>query len=249
MKKTVTAGLLMSGVLVAAVALGSGATGTAVAHPETSGIRSAAAIDPADFADPRLNSYFPLRPGLVTRLRGTDEGEHLRERVRITGRTKLIQGVPATVVSDVVHRRDGSLAEKTTDWYAGDNQGNVWYLGENTATYDRRGRLESREGSWMAGRHGAVAGLIMPANPGPTDAYRQEFWRGHAEDQGWIVNRRGRVTVPAGSFRNVLRSFEWTRLEPGVVSMKRYARGVGIVAERDVAGGHEKLVLVSVRRP
>ena len=101
----------------------------------------------------------------------------------------------------------------------------------------------------MAGRDGAVAGLIMPASPGPTDAYRQEFWRGHAEDQGWIVNRRGHVTVPAGSFRNVLRSFEWTRLEPGVVSMKRYARGVGIVAERDIAGGHEKLVLVSVRRP
>ena len=130
-------------------------------------------FDPADFADPHLNPYFPLRPGLVTRLRGTDDGEHLRERVRITGRIKVIQGVRATVVTDVVHRWNGSLAEKTTDWYAGDNQGNVWYLGENTATYDRRGRLESREGTWMAGRRGAWPGSsCRPTRGLPTPTAR-----------------------------------------------------------------------------
>ena len=40
---------------------------------------------------------------------------------------------------DMLRRLDGSVAEKTHDWYAADNDGNVWYFGEATATYDRHG--------------------------------------------------------------------------------------------------------------
>ena len=78
------------------------------------------------------------------------------------------------MVRDVLRRADGSVAEKTHDWYAPDNRGTVWYFGEATATYDRHGNVLSREGSWKAGVHGAVAGIIMPARPTATDAYRQE---------------------------------------------------------------------------
>jgi hypothetical protein len=49
--------------------------------------------------------------------------------------------------------------------------------------------------------------------------------------------------------RHLVRTFVWTRLEPGVVSTKLYARGVGIVRERDVAGGSESFVVVAVVRP
>jgi hypothetical protein len=146
-------------------------------------------------------------------------------------------------------RRDhagGSLAEATTDWYAADNTGNVWYFGERTATYDRHGHLESREGSWLAGVDGATAGQIMPAAPKATDAYRQEFYPRHAEDQAWIVGFKARLRVPAGRFRHVLRTFEWSRLEPGVISTKLYARGVGIVRERDLVGGSETFEVVAV---
>src|SRR5207247_10875841 len=76
--------------------------------------------------------------------------------------------------------------------------------------------------------------------------YRQEFLRGHAEDQAWIVQRFAHVTVPYRHLDHVVRSFEWTRLEPHVLSMKLYARGLGIVFERDVAGGTELFRLVSV---
>jgi hypothetical protein len=246
MNKTVPVGLIMAGTLVAAGTLLSGASSTAAPRPAVVG-HVAQSVDPAAFTSPRANPYFPLRPGRVTVLRGSDGPEHFRERVEVTHRTKVIQGVSTRVITDVLHRRNGTLAEKTTDWYAADNAGNVWYFGENTATYDAHGRLDSREGTWMAGRNGAVAGTIMPANPAPTDAYRQEFARGHAEDQAWIVNNIGQVTVPAGSYRRVVRTYEWSRLEPGVVSLKLYAPGVGIVKEQDVAGGHEKFVLASVR--
>jgi hypothetical protein len=206
-------------------------------------------VDPAAFANPVANPYFPLRPGTVTRLRGTDEGEKYREKVRVTHHTKQIEGVRTRVVLDVVRRADGSLAEKTHDWYAADRDGNVWYFGERTATYDERGHVESREGSWEAGVDGARAGLIMPADPHPTDAYRQELYRGRAEDQAWVVQGNAVVRTPMRRFRHAVRSLEWSRLEPGVVSVKFYARGVGIVREKDLAGGSEVFEVVSVDRP
>ena len=89
--------------------------------------------------------------------------------------------------------------------------------------------------------------MIMPAHPHATQAYRQEFYRGHAEDQAWIVSRFGRTTTPLKTFTRIVRSFEWTRLEPGVLSLKVYAPGVGIVREKDMSGGSESLEVVSVR--
>lgn len=238
----------LSTTVAAVLLVAAGAATGSSATDSPSGPHRADRVDPARFADPQPNPYFPLEPGTVSRLKGTDGGMRLRERVRVTHRTKRIQGVDTTVVTDVVRRADGSLAERTEDWYANDSSGNVWYFGERTATYDRAGQLESREGSWRAGRGGAVAGQIMPADPGPTDAYRQEFYADHAEDQAWIVQRDARRRTPMGRLRHVVRSFEWTRLEPGVLSMKFYAPGLGIVLEKDVSGGHERFELVSVRR-
>jgi len=240
----------------AASALGGLVTAAAVGSPERPGpVRPETAhvgpapFSPAQFAHPQQNPYFPLVPGTVYRYRGSEDRERFRERVAVTHRTKVVLGVTTTVVRDVLRRTDGTLAERTADWYAADDNGNVWYFGERTATYDEHGALESREGSWESGVDGAVPGTIMPADPHPTDAYRQEFYAGHAEDQAWIVQSHARVSVPAGRFRDVVRSFEWTRLEPRVISVKLYAPGVGIVRERDMSGGTESFFLVSVTRP
>jgi len=207
---------------------------------------SAAAIDPGNFTSPVPNPYFPLVAGKVLHYRGTEDGVHYRERVEITDKTKMILGVTTTVVLDVLRRADGSLAEKTHDWYADDNSGNAWYFGEKTATYDRHGNVRSREGSWEAGVDGARAGLIMPAHPMVTDAYRQEFLARQAEDQAWIVERGFSVTIPYGTVQHAVRSFEWSRLESNVISMKLYAPGLGIVKEMDRAGGNERFELVAV---
>ncbi len=204
--------------------------------------------DPASFRHPKANPWFPLRPGMVWKIRGTEGKHHFTQRTMVTHRHKRINGIRATVVLDVVRRADGSLAEKTHDWYAADHTGRVWYLGENTATYDRHGKLIDREGSWQAGRDGARGGVIMPAHPHVTAAYRQEFLRGTAEDQGWIVQRGARVHTPGVSSRHALRTFEWGRLEPRVISEKFYVRGYGMVSEHDVAGGDERFELVRLRR-
>lgn len=204
-----------------------------------------AGIDPADFNAPVKNPYFPLKPGTVFVYKGTEGQDHLIEHLKVTSDTKVIEGVPTTVIHDVLFR-NGRLGERTTDWYAYDNSGNTWYFGERTATYKPDGTIESREGTWQAGVNGGEAGIIMPANPHPTEAYRQEYLAGHAEDQAWIVASHGSVTVPYGKVDQVVRSYEWTRLEPHVVSLKLYAPGLGIVSEGDVAGGTESLQLVAV---
>ena len=205
--------------------------------------------DPGLFDQPGTNPYFPLTPGLVTRLRGTDEGEHYLEKVTVTTRHRTIVGVATTVVHDVVRRADGTLAEKTRDWYATDRDGNVWYFGEDTASYDEHGDLESREGSWEAGVDGAVAGIVMPADPRPSTAAYMELARGEAEDQAWVVQRLPSVRTPGGTYDHVVRTLEWSRLEPDVVSMKFYARGLGIVSEKDLSGGDERFWLVSATGP
>ena len=204
-----------------------------------------AGVDPAQFTSPVANPYFPLKPGTVFVYRGSEDRQKLVEHLRVTHKTRKIEGVKTIVISDVLFS-NGRLNEATHDFYADDNKGNTWYFGEATATYDKQGHVKSREGSWLAGRNGGVAGLIMTANPRPTDAYRQEFLKGHAEDQAWIVANHETTRVPYGRVRDVVRSYEWTRLEPNVVSLKLYAPHLGIVMEKDVAGGSEFMQLVAV---
>ena len=200
---------------------------------------------PAMFVQGVDNPYYPLTPGTTLVYKGVRDGRSQTDRVFVTDRTRQIQGVDAMVVRDVATHRD-TLIEKTFDWFAQDDQGNVWYLGEDTKEYDRHGHVTSTEGSWEAGVNGAQPGIIMEANPQPPDGYRQEFLAGHAEDQAWILHRGGSLQVPHGRVHQVLRTMEWTRLEPNVVDQKYYAPGLGIVYEVTVAGGQEVAKLARV---
>ena len=245
MSTTRTAAVLAT----AATAVAALLTTSTASPPSASSSLSPTSPDPKAFKHPQQNPFYPLTPGLVTRLRGTDGDKHFKQTVRITTRTRMIVGVETTVVRDVVRRPDGSLAEATDDWYAADQDGNVWYFGEATATYDETGHLEDREGSWEAGVDGAVAGIIMPADPRPSTAAYMEFAKGEAEDQAWVVQRLPSVRTPGGTYDHVVRTLEWSRLEPDVVSMKFYARGLGIVEERDIAAGDEHYWVVSSTGP
>jgi hypothetical protein len=194
------------------------------------------------------NPWFPLRPGTISVYRGVKDGQAARDVFRVTRATKVIEGVRATAIDDRLYLR-GRLAERTTDWYAQDRTGNVWYLGERTATLDAAGKVKSTEGSWRAGVDGARAGIYMPAHPRVGQTGRQEYYRGHAEDRFEVLSLSASVHTPATSSRHALRTKETTRLEPGVVDQKVYVRGVGTAREQAVKGDSERLVLVSVRRP
>lgn len=203
-------------------------------------------LDPAEFTTEIDNPYFPLTPGSRWVYRETDTtGAEERVVVKVLDKTKTIaNGVEARVVRDTL-TENGEPLEVTDDWYAQDSAGNVWYLGEDTAEY-RNGKVSSRAGSFEAGVDGAEAGIALPANPEPGMSYRQEYYKGEAEDEGAVVTvGEEQVEVPFGSFdRNVLMTRDLVPAEPKVQELKFYAPGVGQVlsVHTDGAGGRAELV-------
>ena len=200
-------------------------------------------LKPADFVHVITNPYLPFPVGRTLTYRGIKDGVTQLDVVHVTSKTRVLEGITATAVTDVA-THNGKLLEKTTDYYAQDKQGNVWYLGENTAAYVH-GHVD-HSGSWLAGVHDGEPGIVMLANPQVPDAYRQEFLAGHAQDTAWIVDRGGSVRLPFKVVHNVLTSYEFTVLEPKVLDKKIYAPGLGIVSEQAALGPKETATLVSV---
>jgi hypothetical protein len=136
--------------LVACVALAScgddttttsGTTGTTAATGATpvidpgDGGDYAPEIDPADFVDVVDNPLYPLAPGSRWVYEGaTDEGTE-RIEVVVTDERKEVMGVSTVVVRDTA-TLDGEVIEDTYDWFAQDQDGNVWYFGEDTTAYE-----------------------------------------------------------------------------------------------------------------
>ena len=191
------------------------------------------------------NPYFPLKPGTTFIYEGTSEGHMEHDELAVTNRVKVIQGVPCVEIHDIV-LHDGKLIEETLDWYAQDKDGNVWYYGEDSKEIEN-GKVVSTEGSWEAGVDGAQAGIMMEAHPKVGDTYRQEFYKGHAEDTAEVFMLNQSVTVPYGSYTNALVTRERTPLEPDVIEEKHYAPGVGMVQDVAIAGESDKIQLVAIK--
>jgi hypothetical protein len=216
------------------------ATQTPSATPSGAG----SAIDPANYVSVIDNPYYPLTPGTTLVYEGVRDGKPQRDEVQVTHETKVILGVTCVVVLDTA-TTNGNLIEKTEDWFAQDKEGNVWYFGEDTAEYEN-GKVVTREGSWEGGVDGAEPGIIMMAHPEVPVTYRQEYLKGHAEDMAWVVGLGETVTVPAGTYHDVMLTIEWTPLEPKVIDKKLYAPGIGIVQELSQSGPKETAALISV---
>lgn len=181
------------------------------------------------------NSWFPLARGSVYVYEGQKDGKQARDVMTVTRKVKTITGIRAAVVADRLFL-NGQLAERTTDWYAQDKRGTVWYLGEKTAELNGRGKVTSTEGSFLNGRDGAKGGIFMPANPQVGQSFQQESLKGEAEDRFRILDLATSVTTPAASSQSAMLTKETTPLEPKVVDHKYYVRGIGTVKEQQVAG-------------
>jgi hypothetical protein len=189
------------------------------------------------------NPYLPLQPGRTWVYAGSESSDGERDVVRVLDRTKLIQGIRATVVLDVTTSH-GRLIEHTFDWYAQDKKGNVWYLGEDTKAYED-GHV-STEGSWQLGVAGARAGIAMLAHPRSGDSYRQEYLKDTAEDVGKVLDTSINLAGLLGQYHHVVMTKDTSALEPDVTEVKFYARGVGSVLEMDIGPDRGASDLVSV---
>jgi hypothetical protein len=202
-------------------------------------------INPADFSPHVTNELFPLTPGKILVYTGIKDGKKALDLFAPSRRTRMIAGVRTRVVEDRGYLSN-VLEERTSDYYAQDRCGNVWYFGEDTATLDRHGRVVDTEGSWHAGVDGAQPGVFMQAHPQLGRRFRQEWYQGQAEDVVKVIDRSAAVTVPYGRFRHALRTAEWTALEPEVLDNKYYVKGIGEVAELAVRGPREEFRLVEL---
>jgi hypothetical protein len=203
-------------------------------------------LDPGEFSADVTNPYWPLEPGTRWTYREALPDGGVSETVVVaTTKTKRIaNGITARVVRDTV-RVDGEIIEDTYDWYAQDRAGNVWYLGEDTAEFEA-GKITTREGSFEAGVDGAQAGVIMPADPQPGMRYRQEYYKGQAEDNGEVLSTRELVEVPSGRYQDALLTKDTTAIDPTIAEHKLYAPGLGLVLTLDVSGGSGRDELIKV---
>jgi hypothetical protein len=203
-------------------------------------------LDPSKFTTEIDNPYWPIKPGSHWVYREVEGGETQRVDVKVTDKTKVLNGVTTRIVHDQVTRK-GQVVEDTYDLYAQDSDGNIWYLGEDTKEYEN-GKLKSTEGSWAYGVDGAQAGVVVPAEPKQGMRYREEYYAGHAEDAAEVLNAGSQVQVPYGRFENAMLTRNFSSLEPTVEEMKLYARDVGPVMELLVSGGSGRTELLSFER-
>jgi hypothetical protein len=238
-------------VLVAAMALGLG--GLASASPaKSNGLPEGddpVHLNPADFSANIDNKRWPMKVGSkwVYRVVDTATGEAVRDVIRVTDETKMIaDGIEARVVSDVVTDH-GKPVEVTKDWYAQDSKGNVWYFGEDTVSFENG--QPSDAGSWEAGVDGAMPGVALPAKPKVGMTYREEYSKGVAEDQSRVLALDAQAEVPAGHFKHVLMTEDFSPIEPDVSEIKFYAKGSGqAVLAIDVSGGTDMEQLIKYKR-
>ena len=202
-----------------------------------------AAINPADFVSVIDNAYFPLQPG-TSYITESPDGSTVGT-FTVTRQTRVIDGVTCVVISDI-STVDGELSEKTSDFFAQDKNGNVWYFGEETAEYEN-GQVVSTEGSWLAGVDGAAPGIVMEAAPKLGDSYDQENAPGVAEDHAAVIGVNQPVSTPYAEFGQALVTNETTPLDASSVEHKFYVKGIGFVQALDqVTGEVEQLVKIKL---
>jgi hypothetical protein len=192
-------------------------------------------VEPSDLSSNVTNPFLPMPVGATwTITADTDEGVETIE-VEVTTDAKTVWGVEALVVRDRAFL-DGVIIEDTWDWFAQDGAGNVWYLGEETQEYVD-GMPGTTAGSWEAGVDGALPGIVMLADPTVGTSYRQEYFKGEAEDYGTVVSLDESVSVPAGEFDNCIKIRERSVIDPELDEMKYYCSGVGnvLIEEEDVS--------------
>lgn len=201
-------------------------------------------ITAADFVPAIDNRYLPFIPGSKWVYEATlEDGTVEHNEIEVLPETRNVNGVAATVVHDTV-LVDGQLKEETFDWYAQDKDGNVWYLGEEVDNYEN-GQLVDHAGSWEWGKDGALPGIMMWADPSAhlNEEYYQEFYAGEAEDKGQVQSVTEKVSVPVGSYDNVVKTYDFSTADPDLKENKFYAAGIGVIQEINVTTG-ERVVLV-----
>jgi hypothetical protein len=227
--------ILALGMLSALLATaGSGEAGAQAPKPLTG---SAADFKRAQFDNSTriTNKWLPLKPGMQFVYEGSaiPEGEKTRQSRRVVSTVTDLSKSIAGVRTLVIWERDytaGKLGESEIAFFAQDNAGNVWLLGEYPEEYEN-GKFAAAP-TWITGKKGARAGIAMLANPRlGTPAYSQGYAPPPVDfrDRARVYKRGQKTCVPVKCYKDVLVTEEFEQGVAGVFHLKYYAPGVGLV--------------------
>ena len=214
-----------------------------------------AVFDPRNFSHPlRIdNPWSPLKPGTQYALTGetvAGSGTLPHEVVfTVSDVVKPIAGIQTVVLWD----RDfdnGQLAESELAFFAQDDQGNLWMMGEYPELYDPpTGAFQGAPSTWIPGLDGAIPGTLMLADPLHGTGY---YLQGRAPSIRFLdcakVYKTGlNVCVPVGCYSNVLETDERGPLEQNSGHQRKYyAKGIGNI-RNDFVGDKQGEVLTMTR--
>jgi hypothetical protein len=193
-------------------------------------------FDPNSFARSTQidNEWMPLKPGTRYTYEGTtveDDGTVVPHKVviNVTDMTKVIGGIRSVVTWDLDYG-DGELVEAELAFFAQDNDGNVWRMGEYPEEYEDEGTFVAAP-AWIHGFEEARAGIEMKAKPQPGTPSYSQGWAPSTgfTDRGQVDQMGLKISVPAGSYEDVLAIAEVSGAEPDAQQLKYFARGVGNV--------------------
>ena len=179
------------------------------------------------------NKWMPMQTGTQWAYEGTavdGEGNNFDRRIEftITDLTKEIAGV-RTVVAWIVDYNNDEVIEKEIAFYAQDNDGNVWYLGEHPEEF-ADGKFVSAP-TWIAGVEDAKPGIKMMAEPKVGIPNYFQGWGPAVEwsDYGRIEKMGQETCVPVNCYKDVLVIAESSLGEVGAAQFKYYVPNVGEV--------------------
>jgi hypothetical protein len=174
-----------------------------------------------------------MPPGTAYTFQGTSNRtggtEQHTEIFTVTDLLKTVAGVPSRVVYDL-DTSDNIIEEAELSYFAQDNSGNVWNMGEYPETYDS-GKFVGAPNTWFQGIKDANAGVLMLGNPRlGTPAYVEGSVPSlNFLDCGKVTKTGQKVCPPIGCYDNVLVVDEWNPLDKdNAHQLKHYATGVGV---------------------
>jgi len=192
-------------------------------------------FNPKNFDRPTIidNEWMPMKPGTRFTYKGTtieDDGTAVPHRVviTVTDLTKVIAGI-RTVVSWDQDYSGGELVEAELAFFAQDNDGNVWRMGEYPEEYED-GKFVAAP-AWIHGFEDARAGIGMKAKPQPGTPSYSQGWGPAVKwtDRGQVDQVGQKTCVPVKCYEDVLVIAETSQAEPDAQQLKYWARGVGNV--------------------
>ena len=194
------------------------------------------------------NPYFPLKPGrqlYYNNARCVAKGEcDELEELWITTEPQIRRIVIGSgkerrqVLARVIEEREtegGELKEISRNFFSMCAPArDVYYFGEEVDIYED-GEVVSHDGAWLAGKNGALPGIVMPDSAFLIGTrYFQERAEGVALDKAEHVETGVQLSLPAGTFKECIKTVETTSLEPGSESIKFYCPGVGLVIDNEL---------------